>query len=111
MGCCSSVEKKEGSMASDPQRGVHGNRQQGTSDPERKLFKPEKAQRPSPGTIPAKAAREDDIPPDSASTEPPPTSGYDDGGEAGITNLPPTAEREQQQDLPPRGERKGNYHA
>jgi hypothetical protein len=36
---------------------------------------------------------------------------YDDGGEAGITTLPPSEERAQQDALPPRGERKPGYHA
>ena len=35
----------------------------------------------------------------------------DDGGEAGITSMPPSEERAQQDALPPRGERKPGYHA
>jgi hypothetical protein len=34
----------------------------------------------------------------------------DDRG-AGITDLPPTAERAEQDSLPPRGQRKSDYHA
>ena len=88
------------------QRGMFA-QQSGMNDPERRVSK---AARPSPGKTPTQTQGEgDDVV--TGNVEPPPQEGYDESADAGITQLPPAEEKHQQEDLPPRGSRKKNYHA
>jgi hypothetical protein len=82
-------------------------RQTGTADPERKIAK---SARPAPGRRPGKAGEADEIP-ETAASAPDPADEYDESADAGITDLPPAFERREQRELPPRGTRKGSYHA
>jgi len=92
-------------MDTKTERGIFA-QQSGMNDPDRRVSK---AARPSPGRTPAQAQGEDDIA--RGDTEPQPHQRYDETAEAGITQLSPADEKHQQEDLPPRGSRKKNYHA
>lgn len=95
-------------MRTPPPLSSKASRQSGASDPEHKAAK---HPRPAPGSSRERAENDDGsvpthVAPPAAQTD------YDDAnGSAGITNLPPSAEKEQQEELPRRGSRKGSSHA
>ena len=85
-----------------------GTRQTSTTGMEREAQ--DGQSRLSPGRTPGKADGEDD--PSAERPDDVARRGYrGNPAGAGVTDLPPDAEESQQEQLPPRGERKGDYHA
>jgi hypothetical protein len=95
-------------MANESNRETKGTRQTRTTGMEREAQ--ERQPRLSPGRTPGKADGEED--PSAARPDDAARRGYHGNpAGAGVTDLPPDAEESQQEQLPPRGERKSGYHA